>query len=242
MDREKKLVSLCLVILFISLIVVYCLLYQVRGSELITSFQIKSWSAELALSMGTGSAFPSLDLIHTIETIESSREEWTSSSQISNSWVNNSNITVSWSDASTTLEPQQPASSDEFPIFQGQTPHLLSGTDIYFGLVEGVEKLGLQPEYLLRDKKDIYYAYFPENPEGLRRTVQQLWGNIYTISSESELLKHQLFGEKVSFINLPEYKDKLVLILLEVNGQHRLLQIPYTKYHTNKSYLNTLFM
>lgn len=33
MEREKKLVSLCLLILFVALVIVYLLLYQVRGQE-----------------------------------------------------------------------------------------------------------------------------------------------------------------------------------------------------------------
>ncbi|MBQ9553963.1 hypothetical protein IJU97_03245 [bacterium] len=39
MDREKKLVTLSMVILFFSLIVVYSLFYQVKGDEIITTLR-----------------------------------------------------------------------------------------------------------------------------------------------------------------------------------------------------------
>jgi|UPI00034684E7 hypothetical protein len=39
MEREKKLVSLCLSILFVAFIVVYSLLYQVKGQELLAKMQ-----------------------------------------------------------------------------------------------------------------------------------------------------------------------------------------------------------
>jgi hypothetical protein len=56
------------------------------------------------------------------------------------------------------------------------------------------------------------------------------------------LVKNQLFGDKVSFINLPEYKNKMVVMLLTVNGQYWLIQMSYEKYHHAKSYLKNLFI
>ena len=88
----------------------------------------------------------------------------------------------------------------------------------------------------------MYYAFFQKEPLQVKKTVQQLNGNIHTIASEADLLKNQLFGKKVMYINLPEYKDKLVLMLVEVRGNYRFLQIPYKDYHKSKSYLKSLFI
>jgi hypothetical protein len=72
--------------------------------------------------------------------------------------------------------------------------------------------------------------------------VQQLGGNVFTLATESEILENQLFGDKVSFINMQVFKDKLVLLVIEIEGKTWLLQVPADKYHTSKSYLKSLFI
>ena len=69
-----------------------------------------------------------------------------------------------------------------------------------------------------------------------------LGGNVYVMATESEILQNQLFGDKVSFINLQAYKDKLVLMVIEIEGNTWLLQVPANKYHSSKGYLKSLFI
>ena len=166
-----------------------------------------------------------------------------SSSAELTSWVNNSNIVTTGVDAKPVVEEQnQNASTDNASNPQEQEFLMLSGTDLYFWVVDSFEKLGLNPEYILKDRREIYYAFFDKEPTDLKKIVQKLGGNIYVMATESEILKNELFWNKISYINLPEYKTKLVVLLLEVDQKYRLLQIPYSKYHTSKSYLKTLFI
>ncbi len=51
MEREKKLVTLSMVVLFFSLIVVYSLFYQVKGEKLLQLLRSTS-SSETSLSQG----------------------------------------------------------------------------------------------------------------------------------------------------------------------------------------------
>lgn len=238
MEREKKLVSLCLCILFVAFIVVYSLLYQVKGQELLAKMQadlekktIQTWTRQI--STGETQIFSlELDKVNT----GSSTAELTS-------WVNNSNIVTTGVDAKPVAEEQnQNASTDNASNPQEQEFLMLSGTDLYFWVVDSFEKLGLNPEYILKDRRETYYAFFDKEPTDLKKTVQKLGGNIYVMATESEILKNELFWNKISYINLPEYKTKLVVLLLEVDQKYRLLQIPYSKYHTSKSYLKTLFI
>ena len=60
--------------------------------------------------------------------------------------------------------------------------------------------------------------------------------------TESEILKNQLFGDKVSYINLSMFKDVRVLMVVEIDGETWLLQIPADKYHYSKDYLKSLFI
>ena len=228
MEREKKLVSLCLCILFVAFIVVYSLLYQVKGQELLAKMQ-----ADLEEKTIETQIFSlELDKVNT----GSSTAELTS-------WVNNSNIVTTGVDAKPVVQEQnQNASTDDASTSQEQEFLMLSGTDLYFWVVDSFEKLGLNPEYILKDRREIYYAFFDKEPTDLKKTVQKLGGNIYVMATESEILKNELFWNKISYINLPEYKTKLVVLLFEVDQKYRLLHIPYSKYHTSKSYLKTLFI
>lgn len=228
MEKDKKLVSLSMIILFFALIVVYSLLYQIKGQKLISLLSSPAQPIQLSWTVG---ASESLSLSETGSLEENPIYEWETLSD-----------TAPWNDAVQGVSGWvQTASSEAHLSFEGESPTMLSGTDLYFGVVEGVELLGLEPDYLLKDKKGFYYAKFQELPE-LKKTVQDLGGNLYTMSSEAELLKNQLFGDRISFINLPEYKNKLVLMLLSLEGQHWLIQMDYTKYHHAKNYLKTLFI
>jgi hypothetical protein len=62
------------------------------------------------------------------------------------------------------------------------------------------------------------------------------------MATESEILKNELFGDKVSFINLQSFKDKFVLMVIEIEGKTWLIQVPANTYHTSKSYLKSLFI
>jgi hypothetical protein len=119
---------------------------------------------------------------------------------------------------------------------------LLSGTSQFFGILDIVDVLGVQPNYTLQDTKGNYFASYGEKGLDFVRTVQQLGGNVYTMATESEILSNQLFGDKVSFINMAVFKDRLVLMVIEIEGETWLIQVPATSYHTSKSYLKSLFI
>ena len=166
MEREKKLVSLCLCILFVAFIVVYSLLYQVKGQELLAKMQadlekktIQTWTIQV--STGETQIFSlELDKVNT----GSSTAELTS-------WVNNSNIATTGVDAKPVVEEQnQNASTDDASTPQEQEFLMLSGTDLYFWVVDSFEKLGLNPEYILKDRREIYYAFFDKEPTDLKKT------------------------------------------------------------------------
>jgi hypothetical protein len=60
--------------------------------------------------------------------------------------------------------------------------------------------------------------------------------------TEKEILQNQLFGDRVSYINLSMFKDIWVLMVIEIDGDVWLLQIPADKYHQSKAYLTSLFI
>ena len=249
MEREKRLVTLSMVVLFFSLIVVYSLFYQVKGAMIFGTLRSVPvpWS-RTSLAEKRAQATPSqtselytLDLTGGTTTLENGKKQF-QENRYDYEWELFSDISV-WNDASqtdTSYGGFQNASAGA-SYMGGNGPTILSGTDLYFWAVDSIELLGLEPEYILKDYKGFYYSKFAQEPY-LKPTVQKLWGNIYDITSDAELVKNELFGDKVSFINLPEYKNKLVVMWLTVNGQYWLIQMSYDKYHHAKEYLKSLFI
>ena len=249
MEREKRLVTLSMVVLFFSLIVVYSMFYQVKGAAVFGTLRsIPSSSSRTTLAekraqtesqsvdtFAVESTWASTVLDNWKVQFHENRfvEEWDSFSDIS-----------AWNDASQAVVNNwsfQNASAGTTSNLGGNGPTILSGTDLYFWAVDSIELLGLEPEYILKDYKGFYYSKFAKEPF-LRTTVQKLWGNIYEITSDAELVKNELFGDKISFINLPDYKNKLVIMWVTVNGQYWLIQMGYDKYHHAKEYLKNLFI
>ena len=118
---------------------------------------------------------------------------------------------------------------------------LLPGTSEYFGTLDIIWILWEKPEYILKDSKWNYFAYYG-NYLNFKETVETLGGNVYEMVTESEILQNQLFGDRVSYINLSMFKDIWVIMVIRIDGDVRLLQIPSDKYHYSKDYLKSLFI
>lgn len=118
---------------------------------------------------------------------------------------------------------------------------LLPRTTEYFGTLDIVNILWEKPEYTLQDSKWNYFAYYWSHLDFVD-TVETLGWNVYEMVTESEILQNQLFGDRVSYINLSMFKDVRVIMVIRIDGDVWLLQIPSNKYHYSKDYLKSLFI
>lgn len=146
------------------------------------------------------------------------------------SWVNSSNT-------------QTPTANESLDSERSEITNLkkLPGTTEYFGVLDIVSILWQKPELTLQDSKWNYFAYYWNHLDFVQ-TVQTLGGNVYEMVTENEILQNQLFGDRVSYINLSTFKDIRVLMVIEIDGDIRLLQVPADKYHYSKDYLKSLFI
>lgn len=119
---------------------------------------------------------------------------------------------------------------------------ILSWTKTYYWIMDFVEKLWISYKYALVDEKWIYYLNMWNYKYDFSDIVRKLWWNLYIMNTEQELLENWMFGDKVTYINVPEYRNSKVLILLDINNQSWLLAIDYDIYHQVKPYLKSLFI
>lgn len=240
MSNQSKTVSMAMIILFLAFIVVYVVFYQIHGKALDRLFVGNTNSSvEWTKIKEDASLDPwseSLDISESLDAKDGTGDLWLE--ELLGVLYSN---TSEW-DATQDLEPIGSASTDTVPLMFPDGVKMLSGTEMFFGVVDAIDLLDLQPKYILKDYKDIYYARLEKYPLWIKSLVQLLWWTVYMMNTEKEILENQLFGERVTYINLPEYKNILVMMIVEFQNETRLLQIPYPKYHHSKEYLKTLFI
>lgn len=225
---EKKILRLSVIVLFLSFLVVYVLFYQVKGSlikDVLTSNADVEIDNDIKIYIKTG------DKKEVVEEI------------IKDFGSGNVDIVFSWKLSESTGINKKENEIVETQSISGQNDiRYLSWTKLFYGILESVEKLWLSYKYILQDDNSIYYIYLWDLKYDIVNIARKLWGNIYTINTEQEILKNMLFGDKIIFINLPEYKNSIVLMILYIDEDVWLLQIDYDVYHKSKNYLKSLFI
>ena len=213
-----------MVLLFLALMIVYIVWYQVKWNELKKSIQTQnswSWIQILTKSGEVMSTISSIVEDNNINSVESSIEKtWT--------------IIKTW----TTVSPSQ---TNTGTIKKDSTIKLLSWTSIYYGSIPIIEQLGIKYQYALIDEKGISYIYLGTPSYDFTSIARALKWNLYTLTTEQDLLQNKLFGNKVVFINLPEYQNKQVFMLVYLNDGIWLIQMEYSLYHKSKAYIKSLF-
>lgn len=222
--KEQKILRFSMMLLFLALMIVYIVWYEVKGIELKKIIQSQeSWSGVHILTV-------SWDIVPTISSvIDTASDSDTGKVSI-----------MTWTASKTWVIVTVPKTVTG-TINKNTTIRMLSGTSIYYGPIEIIEKLGIKYQYALTDSSWIRYIYLGTPSYDFASIARALKGSLYTLATEQDLIQNKLFGNKVVFINLPEYKDKQVVMLLYLNDGIRLVQMQYSLYHKSKSYLKSLF-
>lgn len=229
MIENKKVITWSLIFLFLCLSIVYSLTYQKK--EALFKSTIKSWNETTYQTWNQNWWFTTQNTTNlnkdtqNIETTDSVSLWDTQPNWVSLSNTQTSDIVGSYNSAN----------------LGSPNIKLLPGTTEYFGTLDIVSILGQNPEYTLQDSKWNYFAYYGNHLD-FKDTVETLGGNVYEMVTESEILQNQLFGDRVSYINMSVFKDIRVIMVIKIDGEIWLLQIPADKYHYSKDYLRSLFI
>ena len=175
------------------------------------------------------------DLIPTISSIGDEED-----SSLQKTW----DMSLSWSINKTWILSSASASIQMATgtMNKNNTIKLLSWTSIYYWSIAIVEKLWIKYQYALSDEQWTWFIYLGTPNYDFASIARALKGSLYTLTTEQDILQNKLFGTKVVFINLPEYKNKQVLMLIYMDDGVRLVQIDYALYHKSKTYLKSLFI
>lgn len=98
--------------------------------------------------------------------------------------------------------------------------------------------------YILKDMQNTHYVFLGDvDLSNWRTTIQTKWGNIVAIEDKNAISQHQLRGDKVWFINLPEYQGiKVLLLVFFEDGQDVwFMQIDHDTYYADKEQFTKRF-
>jgi len=251
---EKKVIKLSMIVLFLSLMIIYVLFYHMKGKSL--SINTETATSNIQKTINQTNSQPELIAINktwNTEITENNTPNNTGDQFSAEFYERYENQIQSWTNNPNEIQiieietPEKENSDENHNNEENhnwiQTNNIinLSWTNFYHGPIESIEKLWISYPYALKDEKDIYYINLGENNYDFAELVRQLNGYLYVINTEQELLKNNLFGNKVTYINIPEYKDKIVIMLIELNNQKRLIQVSYTIYHESKEHIKSVF-
>lgn len=212
-------------LLFLALMIVYIVWYQVKWNELKNKIQTEdSWSGIQIITMTWNTEVDSGIIEEKVVTMFTGTQvSWTISTGkvLINTWT--------LSSASGTMK-------------KNDAIKMLSGTSIYYWPIAIIEQLGIKYQYALTDSSGIWYIYLGTPSYDFASIARALKGNIYTMATEQEIITNKLFWNKVVFINIPEYKDKQVIMLIYMNDGIWLIQSDYALYHKSKARIKSLFI
>lgn len=237
--ENKKVISWSLIVLFLSLSIVYSLTYQKKESlfrtvvdnwnniEGQTWFTESIWTQDLDSWFVTQDSYLIEDIVNPLDTEES---------ESISLWDN----MIGWTIDSDTINLGSSESSSSVSL-GARNNNTLPGTTEYFGTLDIVSVIGEKPKFTLQDSKWNFFVYYWDHLDFIQ-SIEDLGGSVYEMATESEILSNQLFGDRVSYINLSMFKDVRVIMVIKIDGDVWLLQIPADKYHYSKDYLKSLFI
>ena len=103
--------------------------------------------------------------------------------------------------------------------------------------------LTVDAKYILKNNLNTHFVYLGTFDKSLDSVVLPLGGNIVEIADKNAIKQHILFGDKIWFINLPEYENIKVLMLVWFEDQDDtwFVQIDYDTYYQQKKSLQQTF-
>lgn len=233
MVENKKVISWSVIVLFLVLTIVYTLEYMKSPEYYKRIVKCNVYTQVEEKNQNEGSQTNPIK-----ETSENIVLNNKPTKEVNNSVDLWSLTNPSWVSNSYTQTPNLESSTSNS---LASTNKMLPWTTEFFWTLDIVNLLWEKPKYILKDSKWNYFAYYWERFNFVQ-TVQLLGGNVYEMLTEREILQNQLFGEKVSYINLSAFKDSRVIMVIEIDGDVWLLQVPANQYHYTKDYLKSLFI
>lgn len=121
----------------------------------------------------------------------------------------------------------------------------LSGTHQWEGVITSMELLWLtdNAKYILKDNYNTHYVYLWEFTESISSPVLLQGWNLVEIADKNDINQNVLFGDIVTFINMPDFEGVKVLLLVTFKERNDtwFLQVDHDRRYDLKKDLQAMF-
>lgn len=242
-----------LMVLGMTLVFIYTIFFGVHGEE------IKQHTQALATQLQSDRQIAPT-ILNEIAPTEELLDTWNDpSDELEDSLADLQEDELVWREDDLPIEPNSPRPQD----LPGRTFHSfqdlfvdsqvieseminLQGTRQREGFMKSLAatELDQYAQYILKDMDNTHYVFLGNYmASDLETTIISKWGNIVAIDDKNAISQHQLRGDKIVFINHPDFKGIKVLLLVffEAEQDVRFMQIDQETYYAKKQEFGKLF-
>lgn len=268
-NQEVEIVRVTIVVLFLSLVIVYAAYFQslwtteVVDTGIDTEVSLQSWDVALNSTTwvvwSTWTALSPTDLLNSWLNNQATISNWITGN-IERPIPKNATLTALkdlwewWSiivNGSWDNIDDDPVIQDVNNLVDGNIKDIitannkkmmiLSWTEEFYWDIQALQVMWLTYQYILTDW-EAYYAYLWTGDYDFASVARSLWGNVVEIVTEIDIVKNNLFGEKIAFVNIPGVtyttipveQRQTVFMVIWWNNDRRLVQVDHASYHRLK--------
>lgn len=224
--NDKQLVRITMFVLLVGIVLVYAVFFNTQGESLaaqatVAIHQLFSSDGETGAAhtlIATGKAMTGV-----AETIEQKPEE-------------NTGTTVVFSGLNQLF-------GDDSTEYMSTGVQILSGTDLFQGSMDILKTIGMNYEYILKDQKyAIYYVYIGRDKSyNFSDIAREFGGKAIEIYAQKDIINNLYFGDRVTFMELPQYKDVKVNVFIQYGKDLWMIQDNASQYRDHKKHIRQLF-
>lgn len=115
------------------------------------------------------------------------------------------------------------------------------GMKLWNGQNKLVQELGIRYQYALKDTGDMYFFFLGSRFYDFRLILSELWWNVVEITNQKDILDNWLYADKITYLKLPAYKNKTLMIVIQKWLEKWLIIVPHPIYYKKKNLIKTLF-
>lgn len=234
MYNDKQLVRITMFVLLVGIVLVYAVFFNTK------------WDA---IAQGAKAALQALSS-------NESLQKWLGDEE-ANTLFSGENTAVTGTTSPTGGNATIPENTGTVVVFSGldklfgdETDYLgtgvtiLSGTTLFQGNIDVLRTLGVNYQYALKDDTytNLYYVYIgSEKNYDFKDIAQEFGWKTIEVYSQKDIINNLYFGDRVTFIELPQYKDVKVNVFIQLGTDLWMIQDDASQYKAHKKYIRKLF-
>ncbi len=231
MHKDKQLVRITVFVLLVGIVLVYAVFFNIQGKDLYAqaSRVLQLAATEKSEDRGDDEQKERSDNeLATVTGLVDTEDDETPRDDATGNTVVFSGLSELF--------------GDDVGYLDGEI-RMLSGTTLFDGSIDVLRTLGINYEYILKDNEyNIYYVYIGRDKTyNLREIAREFGWKTIEVYAEKDIINNLYFGDRVTFVELPQYENVKVNVFIQMGNDLRMIQDDASQYRAHKRHIRKLF-